>query len=236
MHIPLIAKFAPMLIPYLSPDRRPPGASSVASTSQTIFEPMHAFAHSSHPTRPRVLIHNMPSSESFTAASIDFGTLSAEEQEEHLLDHPRPDLASEPLSIRTTTRTIRRPRIRPPTISSWALSAQRDRSPEIYSQRHGNGSMAWSAPRYDDHEGWDDVEVRAPDITDRQTLIAMAKMASNAYTTPDVDGEWWPLGGWNQTIPFGWEKDADGLRGHVVSPRSTAVCFADNQLAIADSL
>jgi lipase ATG15 len=45
----------------------------------------------------------------------------------------------------------------------------------------------------------------------------MAKMASNAYTTPDVDGEWWPLGDWNSTTPFGWEKDADGLRGHVVS-------------------
>lgn len=214
MHIPLIAKMAPMLIPYLSPDRRPPEAST--STSKTTFEPIHAFAHSSHPTRPQVLLHNASSSSSpsLIAASADFGALSVEDQEVYLLDHPRPDLASEPLSIRTTTRTIRRPRIKPPSILSWALSAQRGRSPEIY--RHGNSSSAWTAPSYDDHEGWDDVEVRAPDVTDRQTLIAMAKMASNAYTTPDVDGEWWPLGAWNQTIPFGWEKDADGLRGHVV--------------------
>jgi hypothetical protein len=26
--------------------------------------------------------------------------------------------------------------------------------------------------------------------------------------------------GFRQSIPFGWEKDADGLRGHVVSPIS----------------
>ena len=75
------------------------------------------------------------------------------------------------------------------------------------------------------------MEVAAPDVTDRQTLIAMAKMASNAYTTPDVDGEWWPLGNWNHSTPFGWEKDADGLRGHVVSrPSWTSVRNAEISL------
>jgi lipase ATG15 len=68
-----------------------------------------------------------------------------------------------------------------------------------------------------DLEGdWEDVEVLGPDVTDRQTLITLAKMTSNAYVLPD-SGEWWPLEGWNATTPFGWEADADGLRGHVVS-------------------
>lgn len=226
MHIPLIAKVAPMLIPYLSPDPRPPETTPAALTT---FKPIHAFAHSSHSTRPSIYLHDASPSSPLTATSTDFRSLSEEEQEAYLLDHPRPDLAAEPLSIRTTTRTIRRPRIRPPSILSWALSAQNQRSrrgpggPEIYGG-NANGSHAWVAPAYDDHEGWEDVDVPAPDVTDRQTLIAMAKMASNAYTTPDVDGEWWPLGGWNHTIPFGWEKDADGLRGHVVSLQKPAQC------------
>ena len=75
----------------------------------------------------------------------------------------------------------------------------------------------WIAPDYNDHHGdWEDVSVIAPDVSDRQTLITLAKMTSNAYVTPE-SGEWWPTKGWNGTVPFGWEPDADGLRGHVVS-------------------
>lgn len=220
MHIPIIAKLAPMLIPYLSPDPRPP--ESVTTT----FEPIHAFAHSSHPIRPHIFLHDASPSQPLTASSNAFHSMSAEEQETYLLDYPRPDLAAEPLSIRTTTRTMRRPRIRPPSILSWALSAQDQRAGRtgIYGAARGNGSHTWVAPAYDDHDGWEDIEVPAPDVTDRQTLIAMAKMASNAYTTPDVDGEWWPLSGWNHTIPFGWEKDADGLRGHVVCLQPAHPC------------
>lgn len=227
MHIPFIAQVAPLLIPYLSPDPRPPEPAESTAT----FEPVHAFAHTSHHSRPQVLLHSASSSQTLKAADTDLQSLSAKDQEAYLLDHPRPDLAAEPLSIRTRTTTIRRPRIRPPSILSWALSAQRQRSPEIYSNR---SSHAWTAPRYDDHDGWEDIEVPAPDVTDRQTLIAMAKMASNAYTTPDVDGEWWPLGAWNQTIPFGWEKDADGLRGHVVGVESNT-CSVTLLKRVADT-
>jgi len=193
---------APLLIPYLSPSFLPP-----ESQNEVSFEPIHAFAHTKH-TRPNIILHDAQAS----IHTDSFDALSEEEKEECLLDTPRPDLMTTPLSIRTRPTIIRRPRIKPPSIISWALSAQRARNPNTYSN-----SSAWTAPSYDNHDGWEDVEVAAPDITDRQTLIAMAKMASNAYTTPDVDGEWWPLGNWNQTTPFGWEKDADGLRGHVVS-------------------
>jgi lipase ATG15 len=207
MHIPLISRLAPLLIPYLSPSALPPESKS----SEVSFEPIHAFAHTT-----RIILHDAQGPSIQTAS---FDTLSADEKEEYLLDTPRPDLLTAPLSIRTKPTIIRRPRIRPPSIISWALSAQRARNPNTYAN-----SSTWTAPAYDDHDGWEDVEVSAPDVTDRQTLIAMAKMASNAYTTPDVDGEWWPLGNWNQTTPFGWEKDADGLRGHVVSvPISSAM-------------
>lgn len=217
MHIPLISRLAPLLIPHLSPSALPPEKDLV---SQITFEPIHAFAHTStaRTPRPDILLHDASSKHSLTLDSDELADLPVEELEEHLLDTPRANLLSQPLSIRTTRTTIRRPRIKPPTIISWALSAQRARNPRSYS--HIQSTDAWTAPHYDDHDGWEDVEVEAPDVTDRQTLIAMAKMASNAYTTPDVDGEWWPLGNWNQTIPFGWEKDADGLRGHVVSVHS----------------
>ncbi|KAL7420024.1 putative lipase atg15 [Cryptotrichosporon argae] len=142
--------------------------------------------------------------------------------------------AGTPVEIRTTTITIRRPRARPPHMLSWAESAR--------AVRRGAGAGAnttglWVAPAMsagmgasgarDEHDtdgggggggydgGWEDVDVSAPDMTDRQTVLALAKMTSNAYTTPDA-GDWYPLGAaWNASTPFGWEPGADGLRGHV---------------------
>lgn len=83
------------------------------------------------------------------------------------------------------------------------------------------------SPDYADIDGeWDDVEIPGPDVTDRQTLIALAKMASDAYILPGTD-EWWPVNGWNDTVPFGWEADADGLRGHIFAdPKNETVIIA----------
>ncbi|KZT70378.1 alpha/beta-hydrolase [Daedalea quercina L-15889] len=63
---------------------------------------------------------------------------------------------------------------------------------------------------------WDEAEVEGPNIHDRETLLTLAKMTSNAYTEPE-NSDWYDLGpGWqNRTYPFGWEPDADGFRGHV---------------------
>lgn len=78
-----------------------------------------------------------------------------------------------------------------------------------------NQSEIWVAPDMSDIDGeWDDVEVPAPDVTDRQTVITLAKMTSNAYVLPDGD-DWYPVGKYNASVHFGWEDDADGLRGHV---------------------
>lgn len=62
---------------------------------------------------------------------------------------------------------------------------------------------------------WDEWEVPGPNTGDRETLRTLAKMTWNAYIPPD-DGQWYDLGeDWGTTMPFGWEPDADGLRGHV---------------------
>ena len=128
-----------------------------------------------------------------------------------------------PLNIRTRPTIIRRPRVRPPSMLSWAYSAQRRPSDGILlplststsSSYAANRTETWVAPDMSDAQGeWDDVEVLAPDITDRQTLLTLAKMTSNAYVLPGGD-DWYPLGKYNRSLPFGWEEDADCLRGHI---------------------
>lgn len=246
MRLPLV-NLAPWLVSVFSPDRdtapssryldASPAALAAESSSLSFatFRPIHALGHThSNTSSPRLIIHNATSAHSLTHQIYnDIGTLHAlpsSEQEEYLLDHPNPEIAARPLSIRTKRMLMRRPRIRPPGIISWALSAQTKRRglqlssldyataglPPGTGAGTGAGAGTWVAPDYDDHHGWEDIEVTAPDVSDRQTLITMAKMASNAYVVPD-GGEWWPLDQWNNTTPFGWEPDADGLRGHVVS-------------------
>jgi putative lipase involved disintegration of autophagic bodies len=62
---------------------------------------------------------------------------------------------------------------------------------------------------------WKETDVLGPDVTHRETLLALAKMTSNAYTQPNAS-DWYDLGSeWNATRSFGWEADADGFRGHV---------------------
>ncbi|PWN50340.1 alpha/beta-hydrolase [Violaceomyces palustris] len=59
---------------------------------------------------------------------------------------------------------------------------------------------------------WEDVEIEAPDTSDRQTLLALAKMASHAYNNDT--SSWEPgYGGYNLSDSFGWTTD--GIRGHI---------------------
>jgi putative lipase involved disintegration of autophagic bodies len=72
-------------------------------------------------------------------------------------------------------------------------------------------ASGWVAPDYEEEGGeWEDVDVEAPDIRDRQTLISLAKMTSNAYVTPD-SGEWWPVGDYNAVCSSGIS------RGHTLT-------------------
>ena len=217
MHISLAAWLPHYLFCFLRQHNNDPLSTTFDEYSPTTltFRPIHAHSHTffNSTTRPEVLFQDVINDTHFDNASRDT-ELKIEADEVYLLDHPSQVIASSPLTIRTKPITIRRPRIRPPSMLSWALAARnRDRH-----QRNiiGKTSKLWIAPDYTDERGdWEDVEVLGPDVTDRQTLISLAKMSSNAYVTPD-GGEWWPLDGWNSSLPFGWEPDADGLRGHVV--------------------
>ncbi|OBZ75755.1 putative lipase ATG15 [Grifola frondosa] len=55
----------------------------------------------------------------------------------------------------------------------------------------------------------------------------LAKMTNNAYAEP-WDKDWYDLGpDWNNTYPFGWGPDADGLRGHVfATPDNSTVMIS----------
>ncbi|KAL1310568.1 hypothetical protein AAFC00_000847 [Neodothiora populina] len=61
----------------------------------------------------------------------------------------------------------------------------------------------------------DDVVMKAPDVTDKQTVINFAKMAADAYIWMPGTGEWKDVNetNLNASLPFGW--DSDGIRGHV---------------------
>jgi len=66
----------------------------------------------------------------------------------------------------------------------------------------------------DGHDVHSTVMVPRPNITDKETVVNLAKMTSDAYVgDPSLPG-WFNLSdGFNRSQSFGWEKD--GLRGHV---------------------
>ncbi|KLO19678.1 alpha/beta-hydrolase [Schizopora paradoxa] len=75
---------------------------------------------------------------------------------------------------------------------------------------------------------WQSSETVAPDVQDRDTLLELAKMTSNAYFSKD-DKSWRPLSPYwgNTSYPFGWEPDADGFRGHIfVSQDNSTVALS----------
>ncbi|KAF2745499.1 alpha/beta-hydrolase, partial [Sporormia fimetaria CBS 119925] len=65
-----------------------------------------------------------------------------------------------------------------------------------------------------DAEDWTIDEIQGPNITDKETVLSFARMASNAYIMEPHTGEWVDVGGgYNYTEDFGWKTD--GLRGHI---------------------
>jgi lipase ATG15 len=63
-------------------------------------------------------------------------------------------------------------------------------------------------------EDWTIDEIPGPNITDKETVLSFARMASNAYILEPNTGDWVDVGGgFNYTEDFGWESD--GLRGHI---------------------
>ncbi|KAF5353598.1 hypothetical protein D9758_013773 [Tetrapyrgos nigripes] len=75
---------------------------------------------------------------------------------------------------------------------------------------------------FDPSSFWSPETIPAPNVSDRYTLLTLAKMMQNAYFSPPTSGgsssDWYDLGPeWNpnSTFSYGWEPDDDGFRGHV---------------------
>jgi len=63
-------------------------------------------------------------------------------------------------------------------------------------------------------DAWTIDQTLQPNITDRETVVNLAKMTADAYILVPGTEDWMdPGGGWNITDNFGWE--GDGLRGHI---------------------
>ena len=147
---------------------------SQPTTGGTGLEPKptidHAFrpilAHAAHPQSRKILLHSQPDTR------LPFFDAAATDLDPStaLLMSTSPT----PLSLRSTTQTLLRPKHR---ITSLNLTR---------------------TDRMNFNKGieWEDVEVEVPDVTDRETLRTLAKMASNAYVTPE-SSEWWGLDEWN---------------------------------------
>ncbi|CAM1510345.1 Fc.00g006800.m01.CDS01 [Cosmosporella sp. VM-42] len=72
-----------------------------------------------------------------------------------------------------------------------------------------------------DASAWTVDEVPSPNITDKDTVLALALMAANAYVEDDSQPDWEEVGHpFNRSADFGWETD--GLRGHVFADETNS--------------
>lgn len=66
---------------------------------------------------------------------------------------------------------------------------------------------------------WVNEDVLAPNMTDKETIVSLALMSSNAYVRVPYEGDWRNVSDWDQlenpdsSIGIGW--DGDGVRGHI---------------------
>lgn len=70
---------------------------------------------------------------------------------------------------------------------------------------------------------WVDDEIKAPNVTDKETVISLALMSSNAYVRTPGTGDWRDMGEGisNNTIGHGW--NGTGLRGHVFTTQDESI-------------
>lgn len=73
---------------------------------------------------------------------------------------------------------------------------------------------------------WDTEEILVPDVTDKDTVVAIALMSSNAYVKLPHTGDWRNLSDWNSSIEnggdsYGWNDN--GIRGHVFTSNNDSI-------------
>ena len=70
-----------------------------------------------------------------------------------------------------------------------------------------------------DPSAWTMDEVLAPNVTDQETVVNLAKLSWCAYTEVPGTSDWPDIGGgrFNESQPFGWK--GDNLRGHIFADK-----------------
>lgn len=63
-------------------------------------------------------------------------------------------------------------------------------------------------------DAWTIENTPGPNITDKETVLALGYMTYDAYYIDEHDSEWHDVGdSYNRSLGIGWEKN--GLRGHI---------------------
>jgi lipase ATG15 len=61
-----------------------------------------------------------------------------------------------------------------------------------------------------------------PDVTDKETILTLARMSANAYEPKPGEGGWRDVGsGFNNSADFGWEDD--GIRGYIYANEDASI-------------
>ncbi|KAF2153727.1 alpha/beta-hydrolase [Myriangium duriaei CBS 260.36] len=110
------------------------------------------------------------------------------------------------------------PGVSPSTI--FEVSSKSTRIERMVDRSHGTINNILDAGRiagqtsYLPPSAWAVDEVPGPNVSDKQSVLALAQMAANAYILKPRTGAWEDIkGAFNYTEDFGWEED--GLRGHI---------------------
>lgn len=110
-----------------------------------------------------------------------------------------------PLLIKSRSTTIQRLADRRPSVVDPMIAAARERG-EIYIL----SPYAWTTD-----------DIAGPNITDKETVLALAQMSADAYVEEPNTSGWEDVqNGFNSSADFGWE--GDGLRGHVFADENNS--------------
>ncbi|CDK28994.1 unnamed protein product [Kuraishia capsulata CBS 1993] len=178
-----------------------------AQQAKETFTIRHLFHHNTgekHLTHRRLdLTPELLESEAFSTSNVEtIAQYGAEEEDQTALSLWFADQSpwSKPLSLKSDSMTIMRLVERAPDfVESYLAYAL-----EVGSQGIAGIHLDWA----------EEEDVPIPNVTDKQTVVSLALMASNAYVKIPGKGDWQDVGQqWNDTDGFGWMDD--GIRGHV---------------------
>ncbi|KAJ2762354.1 putative lipase atg15 [Coemansia sp. BCRC 34490] len=183
------------------------------------------------------------SSSQLAGSSVDYADAYSRPDSQYTMSFARNDQPMEPMRISSAdggVRALEGAGEGPETVAARGTSRmlQRMRAQYLESE-HGRRHSYWSASpvRGMDVEGpdpepapkdpvmgkWDyyiEDGLLVPNVTDKKTLVHLARMAANAYQPSDSD-TWEQLGErWDTHKSFGW--GSDGLRGHVFADKDNS--------------